>query len=168
MPEKVEPHISAADNCAATHPFLYHYTSETGFRGIVDSNSFWATYFADLNDSKEIHELRVPLVRELTAWFLPLVIEFRQSGLRANQVVSNAGGNARAAQDLARRWVNSLYSTTFEADETKRQAFCCITSFCSHANDQPYERENGLLSQWRGYGGAGGYCLVFDTTERSA
>jgi hypothetical protein len=34
---------------------------------------------------------------------------------------------------------------------------------CSHADDQEYERDNGLLSQWRGYGRQGGYCLVFDT-----
>jgi len=163
--EKVEPQESALENCAATHPYLYHYTSEAGFRGIMESNSLWATYFEDLNDSKEIHELRVPLVQELTAWFMPLVLEFRQSGLRESQIVSKAGGNIRAAQDLARRWVNSLYNTTFEADATKRQSLCCITSFCSHANDQPYERENGLLSQWRGYGGQGGYCLVFDTAK---
>jgi TRAP-type C4-dicarboxylate transport system substrate-binding protein len=51
---------------AATHPYLHHYTTEAGLRGIVDSNSLWATYFADLNDSKEIHEVRVPLVQELT------------------------------------------------------------------------------------------------------
>jgi hypothetical protein len=32
-----------------------------------------------------------------------------------------------------------------------------------HATDD-YAREHGLLSQWRGYGGAdGGYCIVFDT-----
>ena len=32
-------------------PELYHYTSEAGFRGIVASNSLWATFFEDLNDS---------------------------------------------------------------------------------------------------------------------
>src|ERR1700730_14072258 len=38
-----------------------------------------------------------------------------------------------------------------------------VTSFCTHAND-PYAKERGLLSQWRGYGGEdGGYCIVFDT-----
>jgi hypothetical protein len=31
--------------------------------------------------------------------------------------------------------------------------------------DQSYEREHGLLSQWRGYGHDGGYCLVFDTAK---
>jgi hypothetical protein len=38
-----------------------------------------------------------------------------------------------------------------------------ISSFCTHSRDQAYEQENGLLSQWRGYGQDGGCCLVFDT-----
>jgi len=38
-----------------------------------------------------------------------------------------------------------------------------IASFCSHTGDQKYVREHGLLSQWRGYGRDGGYCVVFDT-----
>jgi len=38
-----------------------------------------------------------------------------------------------------------------------------VSSFCSHANDHQYERANGLLSQWRGYGGMGRFALVFDT-----
>ena len=39
-----------------------------------------------------------------------------------------------------------------------------IASFCSHVNDQTYEKKHGLLSQWRGYGKGGGFCIVFDTT----
>jgi hypothetical protein len=152
----------------SAHRFLYHYTTEGGFRGIVESNSLRATYFADLNDSNEINELRVPLVQEMTTWFIPLIQKFRDKGLRERQTVSKVGGIVNAATNLARRWVNSLYSTTFESDATKRPSLCCITSFCSHAHDQPYERENGLLSQWRGYGGIGGFCLVFDTAKLAA
>lgn len=39
--------------------------------------------------------------------------------------------------------------------------------FCSHVHDNPYEREHGLLSQWRGYGREGRYALVFDTKQLS-
>ncbi len=39
-----------------------------------------------------------------------------------------------------------------------------ICSFCNHAGDNEYERNNGLLSQWRGYGGEGRFALVFDTS----
>jgi hypothetical protein len=157
--------MAATDDVTKRHPFLYHYTSEAGFRGIVESNALWATYFGDLNDAKEIHELRVPLVEELTTWFVPLIKDFRKSGFRADQTVSKAGGNIQAATKIARSWVNALYRTTFEGDESVRQGLCCIASFCSHEGDQPYERGHGLLSQWRGYGGAGGYCIVFDTAK---
>lgn len=150
---------------ATKHPYLYHYTSEAGFRGIFESNALWGTYFADLNDSQEIHAVRTPLVEELTDAFISLVKEFRQYGFKENQIVSKAGGNQAAARNIARSWVNSLYTVTFQEPEQERVGLCCITSFCSHADDQEYERENGLLSQWRGYGGQGGYCLVFDTTK---
>jgi hypothetical protein len=38
-----------------------------------------------------------------------------------------------------------------------------VLSFCNHVNDDKYERANGLLNQWRGYGGNGGFALVFET-----
>lgn len=152
-------------DCSHAHPLLYHYTSEEGLRGIIESNALWATYFADLNDSQEIMELRKPLIAELTDAFVPLVKEIRKRGLRENALVSKFGGNIRTAGQIAKDWVDALYTSTFEVDEAERQAFCCITSFCSHAQDQVYEQKNGLLSQWRGYGGAGGYCLVFETAK---
>lgn len=35
-----------------------------------------------------------------------------------------------------------------------------LFSCCKHDND--YDKENGLLSMWRGYGSSGGYALVFN------
>jgi hypothetical protein len=150
---------------ARAHPFLYHYTSQDGLKGILGSNSLWATYFADLNDSQEIHEVRTPLVNELGTRFQQLVEDFGGKSFRNRKIVSKAGGRQRMAQDLARRWVNALYTTTFNEEQGKRQSECCIASFCSHAGDQPYERDHGLLSQWRGYGKDGGYSLVFDAVK---
>lgn len=34
---------------------LYHYTSASGLRGIVESNRFWATHYRFLNDASEIN-----------------------------------------------------------------------------------------------------------------
>ena len=39
-----------------------------------------------------------------------------------------------------------------------------ITSFCGESKDE-YINENGLLSQWRGYGSGGGFALVFKTLD---
>jgi hypothetical protein len=70
------------------------------------------------------------------------------------------GGALRVAEGDADRLVQILYEKIFGGG----LAVPFIASFCSHVNDQSYEKENGLLSQWRGYGKDGGFCIVFDTT----
>ena len=150
-----------------THPYLYHYTAAVGFKGILKSNALRATYFADLNNSWEIHELRKRFAAALTSRLVPIVGELRRSSHQLNKTVSELGGNVGAAKQFAHSWVDSLYRSTFSVD-AKAETYCCITSFCSHAIDQQYEQENGLLSQWRGYGTDGGFCLVFDARKLSA
>lgn len=153
--------MSAADEAAKRamhgHPELYHYTTEAGLKGIVESNSLWATYFADMNDAQEIQALRAPLITDLTARLTPLIWEMRNQKPHDHEVWKPG-----APQRIAQRWGAILYDVIFPSDESTRSAWCCTTSFCSHAGDKPYEREHGLLSQWRGYGKDGGFCLVFD------
>jgi hypothetical protein len=69
------------------------------------------------------------------------------------------GGLAEIAAYQATRVVQGFYDTSFRSPA---RLDIYVTSFCTHAND-PYAKEHGLLSQWRGYGGEGGYCIVFDT-----
>jgi Protein of unknown function (DUF2971) len=161
----VSAQVSATDGGNASlvqsHPQLYHYTNEGGLKGIIDNNSLWATYFGDLSDANEIHELRVPLVQELAQRLVPFFRELRQKGLGKRNGVSHLH-DTRAAQQYARKWANAVYDIVFPSNEAGRTSLCCITSFCSHSNDHAYEQENGLLSQWRGYG-RDGFCLVFGT-----
>jgi hypothetical protein len=70
------------------------------------------------------------------------------------------GGALRVAEGDADRLVQILYEKIFGGG----LAVPFIAPFCTHVNDQSYEKENGLLSQWRGYGKDGGFCIVFDTT----
>jgi uncharacterized phage-associated protein len=60
---QIKAEEDASDHVVKAHPELYHYTGAAGRRGIVETNSFRATHFADMNDAQEIHTLRVPLVR---------------------------------------------------------------------------------------------------------
>ena len=60
--------------------------------------------------------------------------------------------------------MNSIYQVLFEDSDALSFGEPFIASFCSHAADQVYERDHGLLSQWRGYGGDGGVSIVFDTS----
>jgi hypothetical protein len=83
--------------------------------------------------------------------------------------------NEGGSQKLARDFVDSLYGATFDGKSELTSVAAFLSSFCTHADVQPggrsydrsYERENGLLSQWRGYGGGDGYCIVFDTAKLS-
>lgn len=40
------------------HDLVYHYTTLSGLKGILESQSLYATNFAFLNDSREIHQIR--------------------------------------------------------------------------------------------------------------
>src|SRR5215208_1999986 len=40
-----------------------------------------------------------------------------------------------------------------------------ILSLCAHSPDQSYEAQHGLLSQWRAYGRAERFCIVFDAAK---
>ena len=146
----------------AAHPKLHHYTARSGLEGIVRSNTLWATRYRDLNDSEEIVHLKLPLAQALAPRF-DTIIERRNPPSQLRELYDSTGGSTKLAKDL----VDSLYGATFEGiGFTALEAF--VVSFCTHANDQPYEQENGLLSQWRGYSGQDGYCLLFDTPSLCA
>jgi hypothetical protein len=79
------------------------------------------------------------------------------------------GGIDKEARFLADKFVDDHLNIIFKHDDTMVKPFIC--SFCRHTGDEDYERENGLLSQWRGYGGATGdgrFALVFDTARLDA
>jgi hypothetical protein len=58
-----------------------------------------------------------------------------------------------------------MYGAAFKSDIVTPLAEPYLASFCAHSRDQLYEVDNGLLSQWRAYGGSERYCIVFDTLE---
>jgi hypothetical protein len=70
------------------HPELCHYTGAAGLKGIIiESNSFRATYFADMNDAQEIHALRVHLVDELKKRLETAVKQARLQNLPKDSVL---------------------------------------------------------------------------------
>jgi hypothetical protein len=107
-----------------------------------------------------------------------IVTVFNDHLADSDAVVEHKGGVEAAAHDFASRSVEDGYKLAFTGGKVSPSLFAggkvspfaepFICSFCSHANDQAYEQENGLLSQWRGYGGNGQngrYALVFDTRK---
>jgi hypothetical protein len=145
---------------ADSYPELHHYTSYAGLSGILESQTIWATHFFHLNDSSEVSLLRDPLTEAARLRLLRALITRQRTSVSLRMFLRKRGGAPRVAEGDADSLVRTLYEKIFGGG----LAVPFIASFCSHVNDQSYERENGLLSQWRGYGKDGGFCIVFDTT----
>ena len=143
----------------SSYPELHHYTTFSGLSGIIRSNTIWATHFSNLNDTSEVLLLRNPLLQAVANSFLSYVIIRQGTDSLFRDFIIQHGGHSSVATSDASSLIDTLYEKIFE--NSLAEPF--IASFCSHANDQPYEKENGLLSQWRGYGNDGGFCIVFDT-----
>lgn len=124
---------------------LFHYTNEYGLRGIFESGTIFSTRYDCLNDSSEILHFK-DILTCLVAQQLKRDLDY---------------SSARYNNQHAELVVNQLYEEAFNTKNGRGVPY--ITSFCSHHDDQIYEKENGLLSQWRAYGGNERYALVFDT-----
>lgn len=150
---------------AAEHAELHHYTTFDGLSGIYKSKTMWATNYRDLNDAKEVYQvyqLRGALVEVLTVRFNLLLTNYYQRNERVRRAIDETGGGVTGiAADQASRMVSAFYDT-IARNSAPLDPY--IVSFCTHAADD-YARQHGLLSQWRGYGGGGGYCLVFETQK---
>ena len=113
---------------------LMHYTNASGLKGILESQSLWATNALFLNDSEEIK----------------LFLDERLPSL-----VKRASIEGNLSGKIDENNVNSTLRNLMLNDAPPY-----ILSMCSPVDNRT--QQNGLLSQWRGYGRDGGYTLVFD------
>jgi hypothetical protein len=139
-----------------THPELFHYTSLAAFQSIATSNSFWASHYADMTDKSEVLLMKDRLPPVIAPRFEEIVAPMNRHNRRLFQA---AGGGLGLAKDF----VASLYGATFlgKAAFSALEAF--LVSFSTHAHDSDFDRVNGVPSQWQGYAGPNGVCLVLDT-----
>jgi len=135
----ISRYISNID--VATHPELHHYTSFSGLSGILQSNTIWATHFSALNDTTEVTLLRDPLIQVVANRLLTYAIIRQGTDYSFAKFVTEHGGPQRVALD-AHRLIKSLYEQIFAS--TLVNPF--IASFCSHANDQLYEKKTAFLA----------------------
>jgi hypothetical protein len=128
------------------HKVLHHYTDLGGLKGIIESQSFWATNYQYLNDNSEL-KIAAPVLFDI---LFPKVMEecknLLPDDLRAESIIKNR----------LERYINTAYRVV------GHNFF--ITSFCGE-HHTPYSERHGLLSQWRGYGKNQGFRLTFDTKE---
>jgi hypothetical protein len=141
----------------ADHPELFHYTRPEGFRAIIGSQTLWATLFRDLNDQQEIKVLK-PALRAT------IIDLFDKAVAKRSRAVRRRFDHCGGATFQADKFVDSVYKSTFERNDSRFAVDAFTTSFTTHAADSPFERENGLPSQWRKYA-PDGFCIVLDTAE---
>lgn len=150
------------------HKHLYHYTNFDGLRGILESQTLWATHFKGLNDSSEILLLRPRLEDLLFENIREIIREDMKRGYSRRKFWEKHGGITSVSRRGAQKLTDDIYKITFlGAHDTVPIATPYILSFCKHTGHNDYTKNNGLLSQWRAYGENGGYALVFDTKRLS-
>lgn len=135
---------------------LYHYTTWNGLLGILKTQTLWATHYRFLNDYSELVLIRDKLIEAVS----PVVEEEYRRLIEESEdvktIIDNSGGLERVVQHDTASFVDAAYKATGEN--------IYIVSFCGE-DKNPYVNRNGLLSQWRGYGGGGGIALAFETRK---
>lgn len=139
------------------YPELLHYTTLGGLRGILSSSCLWATAANCLNDSSEIthffdERLRKLILEEARKY----ATELARAPPQLARMVAD-GGIDKIVNMEADAWQAALRSVTLSMN----RPFVLSLSGPSDARIQ----HSGLLSQWRGYGGEGGFALVLDTRQ---
>lgn len=149
------------------HPELFHYTDQGGLKGILDSGHLHAGKISELNDASELELMKDRLISQLEPFFLDQArTRYRAAKFSVKRKIGKLGGVVHVAHAEAERYVGAYFETAFpQKDQKSPREVPFTTSFCAHTDDQDYERKHGLLSQWRGYGGKGGFAIVFDTRK---
>jgi len=151
------------------YDLVYHYTTLSGLKGILGTQTLHATHFAFLNDSKEIYQIRPRLVETALPIMTKLYEDVAASSEQKRQQMAEEGGVAALADHDSSAVVDAMYRITLGLDGGTRFFQPFVVSFCGHKEmDHPYERQHGLLSMWRAYGKDVGYAIVFDTKALTA
>jgi hypothetical protein len=118
---------------------LYHYTSQDGLLGIIQSRALWATNISYMNDATEF-DLSLGLLKD-----------------RLFQAVDFGLAAANPVRSIRPDHIKEYAQTLWKIVNRIGGSNICITCFCEQGD---------LLSQWRGYSGGGyGYSLAFRTPE---
>ncbi len=135
---------------------LYHYTTWEGLQGIFETQTLWATNYKFLNDYSEIILFKDKLISLIHPHVLEGYKRLIKHSPSVKHKIKQEGGLSKVVQHDAKGLIEAQYSAL--GDEIY------ILSFCGQP-EKPNIANNGLLSQWRGYGTGGGAALVFDTKK---
>ncbi len=143
---------------------VFHYTTNAGLLGILDSQCLWATHYKFLNDTSELSLFKDKLVSFLLEKALD-DDDYVDGVLKSLEGYHDLPSDPFLKEQVAHNNLVSKvkylveYLSTDLPNLLKLEVY--LASF-SIVNRKDYEYENGLLSQWRGYSQDGGYAIVFD------
>jgi hypothetical protein len=126
---------------------LYHYTTEAGLTGIIESDTIRATDVRFLNDWTEF---RVAF----TETYVRVLLDSFYAGLPAGLPV-----DARVLMDrIVSKRAAEILDIIADSQTANDTFVCSFTSAAVLGGGDPGDR----LSQWRAYGGTEGFSLGFD------
>jgi len=135
------------------HPELFHYTSVEALNGILKSNTLWATCATHLNDSSEM-QLIWPQIEHSLTDFIEMEIK--------NTFPEHYSEARKLASDESSQRVRSMKDLLLGGSGKIGLGVPFVTSFTTHKEQY---RSDGMLSQWRGYGGTDVVAIIFDTEQ---
>ena len=139
--------LKMVEKTSAVYPTLYHYTKYKSVMDILESNVLWANQYLSLNDLEEIKLFRKKV---------PDILKSKIRDLFNRKQKREIKNFESILEEEIKIITDCLYGATGHE--------FYITSFCGEHKDK-YAKNNGLLSQWRGYGKDGGCVIVFDTLK---
>ena len=142
---------------------LFHYTSLHALEGILENNTLWATHAGHLNDSSEMKLLWPKLKLQFIAYLKAVFESASRRDPEIRETVERLGGAHRIAEQDGPKIIDVMWSLLFGDESRHGMGIPFITSFTTHKEE--YHFQNGMLSQWRGYGDDQGVAIVFDTEK---
>ena len=129
---------------------IFHYTNADGLHGILSNGEIWSTAYFTTNDASELNAGEGVLSEIFKERSYQLFVE----GHEYLDLSENRGGEIF---ELANRFESLLFNTITNFLQIY------ITCFCTTNSDTEFQ--DGLLSQWRGYGRNSGYALQFSRSK---
>ncbi len=135
---------------------LFHYTTANGLKGILSTQTLWATSFEALNDLKELKQAE----EILFSIFRPIVADAIEPIRETHPDIESK------AITLFGSYEKSIDRETYKLIEVivSYLNLVFILSFCVHDKDE-YTFQNGILSMWRAYGMRNAYAIEFNADE---
>ena len=147
------------------HQELFHYTSISALKGILETNSLWATEAMHLNDSSELQLMWDKIAPPIRNIYEKEVKKYRCRHPEHNERIKAVGGAASIAELDGPTMVNVLRSQVLGDGAAPAHVRFFVASFTTHSGSNehdPYHIDHGMLSQWRSYGRDDGVAIIFD------